>query len=206
MTIERKLRLEETIHALTQAKAGDEQAFALLAAQYKPLIGSLARRYAHCYADLSEARQAALRGLHGAIRRWDGINFTDSKQLHYYLKKEIHRYIRNEAARLTYGQQHYGQAYDKEGKLTDLVDLADDQTVEPDENVIVSERRQILQEALSHLTEQERLVVTGRIYDEKTVRELGAHLGVTHQYISKIYGRALKRLRDWLRPYDIQAT
>ena len=76
----------------------------------------------------------------------------------------------------------------------------------PDDAAIETERNQILQKALQNLPPRERQIVTGRIYENKTVRELGAHFGVTHQYISKIYGKAIQKLRDWLTPYDIQPT
>ena len=74
----------------------------------------------------------------------------------------------------------------------------------PAETAIQTERNQILQKALQNLPPRERQIVQGRIYDNKTVRELGAHFGVTQQYISKIYGKAIQKLRDWLTPYDIQ--
>ena len=64
------------------------------------------------------SRQAALRGLHEAVCRWDGTPFPSLQQLHYFLKKEIHRYVRNETARMAYDRRHYGQSIDSGGQRT----------------------------------------------------------------------------------------
>jgi len=206
MTNENKVQWKWTLDVLSRAKDGDTAAFSQLAEQYGPLMGAVSSRYVSYYTDLSEARQATLRGLHEAVCRWDGTHFSSLQQLHYFLKKEIHRYVRNETARMAYDRRHYGQSIDSGGQWTDLPDAMADDAPGPAEAAIETERNQILQKALQNLPPRERQIVTGRIYENKTVRELGAHFGVTHQYISKIYGKAIQKLRDWLTPYDIQLT
>lgn len=206
MTNRKKVQWEGILDTMSRARNGDTAAFSRLAEQYGPLMGAISCRYASYYADLSEARQAALRGLHEAICLWDGTDFPSLQQFHYFLKKEIHRYVRNETARMAYDRRHYGQSIDSDGQLTDLPAAMADTAPGPAETAIQTERNQILQKALQNLPPRERQIVQGRIYDNKTVRELGAHFGVTHQYISKIYGKAIQKLRDWLTPYDIQPT
>lgn len=69
----------------------------------------------------------------------------------------------------------------------------------PLEEVIESERIEIVSRALDRLSEKERLVITLYFYEELNLKEIGEIIGVTESRASQIRSRALLRLRSYLR-------
>lgn len=72
----------------------------------------------------------------------------------------------------------------------------------PDEDplhlFLASESRQRLIDAIEELPEKERLVLTLYYYEELTMREIGATLGVVESRVSQIHSSAVRRLRTAL--------
>lgn len=58
--------------------------------------------------------------------------------------------------------------------------------------------RQSLIEAVDELSEKEMLVVSMYYYDELTLKEIGAVLGVTESRVSQIHSKVLQKLKDKL--------
>ncbi len=58
-----------------------------------------------------------------------------------------------------------------------------------------SEMRRLLAEAIAELPERERLVLTLYYYEELTMREVGATMGVVESRVSQLHSSAMARLR-----------
>ena len=69
----------------------------------------------------------------------------------------------------------------------------------PLNDVLESERIELIARALDRLSEKERLVITLYFYEELNLKEIGEIIGVTESRASQIRSRALLRLRPYLR-------
>jgi len=58
-----------------------------------------------------------------------------------------------------------------------------------------SEMRRLLAEAIADLPERERMVLTLYYYEELTMREVGATMGVVESRVSQLHSSAMARLR-----------
>jgi RNA polymerase sigma factor (sigma-70 family) len=59
---------------------------------------------------------------------------------------------------------------------------------------------QALDAALGQLSERHRMVVHLRVWDRSSFAEIGAHLGISEDAARMLYGRAIARLRESVRP------
>jgi RNA polymerase sigma factor for flagellar operon FliA len=55
--------------------------------------------------------------------------------------------------------------------------------------------RRLLAEAIAELPERERMVLTLYYYEELTMREVGATMGVVESRVSQLHSAAMARLR-----------
>ena len=69
-------------------------------------------------------------------------------------------------------------------------------------NLEKNELQAFLVIAIDRLTEQEKLVIALYYYEELTLKEVGAVLGVTESRISQIHSAAMKRLRHFVREHE----
>lgn len=70
----------------------------------------------------------------------------------------------------------------------------------PEEAMILAEEAQTVTAALAKLVKRERRILRDHVMDEtKTLREIGADLGVTGEYVRQIQDKALKRLQVRLK-------
>jgi RNA polymerase sigma factor FliA len=82
---------------------------------------------------------------------------------------------------------------------TPLVDILPDSTgLGPEAAFQAGETRHILTDAIGHLSEREKLVVTLYYYESLTLAEIGEVLGVTESRISQIHSKAVLSLRNRL--------
>lgn len=70
---------------------------------------------------------------------------------------------------------------------------------DPLNDLLESERVEIIARALDRLPEKERLVITLYFYEELNLKEIGEIIGVTESRASQIRSRALIRLRTYLK-------
>lgn len=82
---------------------------------------------------------------------------------------------------------------DGEFTLKDLI--GDDKADDPFASAAVSETRRILAEAIDHLPEKEKLVVTLYYYEGLTAKEISEIMGLSVSRISQLHSKALLRLR-----------
>ncbi|MBF0589999.1 MAG: sigma-70 family RNA polymerase sigma factor, partial [Magnetococcales bacterium] len=77
--------------------------------------------------------------------------------------------------------------------------LADPSVVDPIDTIGLSELRGSLADAVGSLPEKERLVVTLYYFEELTMSEIGAVLGLTESRISQLHSKAALRMRARIR-------
>lgn len=82
-------------------------------------------------------------------------------------------------------------------QLEDIVD--DPTTVDVLEALESEEARQVLQETIDGLPEQQRLVVALYYYEEMTLKEIGEALHISESRVSQIHTRAVKTLKTRLQ-------
>ena len=70
---------------------------------------------------------------------------------------------------------------------------------DPLNDLLETERVEIIARALDRLPEKERLVITLYFYEELNLKEIGEIIGVTESRASQIRSRALIRLRTYLK-------
>lgn len=75
----------------------------------------------------------------------------------------------------------------------------DDAPPAPDEEVLRAQDRERLAAVLDVLDERERALIEGYYFHERTLEELGAELGISKSWASRIHSRALDRLRRALQ-------
>ena len=78
--------------------------------------------------------------------------------------------------------------------------VQDHSHVDPIAMLEVQKMRKVLDDSLDHLPERERLVLILYYYEEMTLKEIGAILGVSEARVSQIHTKAIGRLRGKLRP------
>lgn len=66
---------------------------------------------------------------------------------------------------------------------------------DPEQNLLASERREIVKRALDTLPEPERKLIRGHYIDGRNFDEIAAELGLSKSWASRLHTRALGRLR-----------
>jgi RNA polymerase sigma factor for flagellar operon FliA len=85
---------------------------------------------------------------------------------------------------------------DKDEKLTLVDTLEDTRAADPVMSFENEEMRHILAQAVNHLPERERLVVTLYYYEGLTLAEIGKVLGVTESRVCQMHTKAVLQLRN----------
>lgn len=102
--------------------------------------------------------------------------------------------LRAELDGLELGSLHVESLYD--GRDQDLTErLSGDLEENPFASCLRSEVKGLLQQAISELPEKERQVLALYYYDELTMKEVGATLGVGESRVSQIHSLVMVRLR-----------
>jgi RNA polymerase sigma factor for flagellar operon FliA len=78
---------------------------------------------------------------------------------------------------------------------TNFSSLMEDRANEPDVQAEKQERTEMLADAISKLSEKERLVITLYYFEGLTLKEISSIMGVTESRISQIHTKALSRLQ-----------
>ncbi|RLE08546.1 hypothetical protein DRZ78_00905 [Candidatus Aerophobetes bacterium] len=80
-----------------------------------------------------------------------------------------------------------------------LAELLSSEEKDPLRVIEEQEKRNILKETISELSEQERMVIILYYYEELTLKEIGKILGVSESRISQIHSKAILHLRSRLK-------
>lgn len=84
--------------------------------------------------------------------------------------------------------------------------IEDQKTASPEDEAAATMRREQIHQLLETLTEREKGVIALRygIDDgtQRTLEEVGKYFGVTRERIRQIEGKALKKLKNWLFPWQ----
>jgi RNA polymerase sigma factor for flagellar operon FliA len=85
----------------------------------------------------------------------------------------------------------------EKGEAVSLVDtLADTKAADPEMSFESEETRHILAQAINHLPERERLVITLYYYEGLTLAQIGQVLGVTESRVCQMHTKAVLQLRN----------
>src|SRR6266542_2903574 len=85
----------------------------------------------------------------------------------------------------------------EKGEAVSLVDtLADSKAADPQMSFESEEIRHILAQAINHLPERERLVITLYYYEGLTLAQIGQVLGVTESRVCQMHTKAVLQLRN----------
>ena len=85
-----------------------------------------------------------------------------------------------------------------DGEDTGVLDVADENSLSPDEGIEHSGMREALIDAIVELPEREQLVMSLYYEQELNLKEIGAVLGVSESRVCQIHGQAVIRLRGKL--------
>ena len=85
----------------------------------------------------------------------------------------------------------------EKGEAMSLVDtLADTKAADPEMSFESEETRHLLAQAINHLPERERLVITLYYYEGLTLAQIGQVLGVTESRVCQMHTKAVLQLRN----------
>jgi RNA polymerase sigma factor FliA len=111
---------------------------------------------------------------------------------------EYHQVLGNikglEIARLSVGYD------EEEGENSVEQEVPDCKTEDPLSVYLGSERRQVLADAMSQLSDRERQLLSLYYFNELTMKQVGEMLGVGESRVSQIHTATLDALRFWLKP------
>ncbi|RMD59563.1 MAG: FliA/WhiG family RNA polymerase sigma factor, partial [Nitrospirae bacterium] len=88
-----------------------------------------------------------------------------------------------------------------EGNLDFLECLSDPNAVDQLTLVDIQERKELLLEAIESLSKKEKMVITLYYYEELTMKEVGAILGLSESRVCQIHGQAISRLKKKVSTY-----
>ena len=88
--------------------------------------------------------------------------------------------------------------YDDEEGSSRFDFIEDQKSENPQTKIEEAEAKKILADAISKLSDRERMVVTLYYYEELTSKEIGKILGVSDSRVSQLHTKAILRLRGRL--------
>lgn len=87
--------------------------------------------------------------------------------------------------------------FSQDGTDIQLIDMIQDENIiSPDDEIIQSERKQILIKAINKLKERERIILNLYYVEELTFKEIAYTMDISIPRVSQIHGRILMKLRD----------
>jgi RNA polymerase sigma factor for flagellar operon FliA len=86
------------------------------------------------------------------------------------------------------------------------MEVADPATVSAEEQLIQSEARTRLKEALAQLPEDNRLLIEQYYYGDATLEEIGGRLGFSKSWVCRLHAKSLDMLRALMAPSKEQAA
>lgn len=170
------------------------------------LIAKLAR--AKSIAMTDELRAEAPLAVFDSVRRFDLSRGTRlASAVGWSVRNRILRFYDGGAIRVTYDQakRHPERAASARGAMSigeaDL-DVSDGGRLDPARVATDAETKlsalHSLHDAVALLPDRERLVITSRFFEDKTLKQVGETMGVSRERVRQLEQRGLKLLRNFL--------
>jgi RNA polymerase sigma factor (sigma-70 family) len=178
---------DETLHLLTAARAGDEEALDRLFARYVPSLQRWARGRLPGWArDISDTHDLVQETIVRVFNKLDGFEYRGEGALLAYLRQSLMNRIRNEirSARIRPRTESLDQALEDPG-------------VSPVEAAIGEDATERYEAALGRLRAEDRELIIGRVELDLTYQELATAMDKpTADAARMAVARALVRLSE----------
>jgi len=168
---------------VTQARNGDKPAWDVLVDRYAPLIWAICQRHRLSRADALDVGQAVWLQVAGQL-----ATVRDPAALAGWLATATQR----ECGRVL----HAGRAPQALGQVLDAANIADEQTVMAEQELVLAERNAALREAFTHLPPRCQQLIA-MLTQEPPVPDakISARLGIPVENIAAHRSRCLAKLR-----------
>lgn len=188
----------EDFRVVREAIAGDQAAYKFLVRKYHDAIHNLVYKMVPDKSDVDDLTQEAFIKAFNSIKSFN-FEFAFSTWLYKIATNNCIDYLRKKKIRTF--------SIDKpiETKDGEIEFEIPDSTYQPDKDVVTIQRRQIIEEAVSHLPEKYRRVIIMRHQEEKSYEEiaeaLDMPLGTVKAHIFRAREVLYKALKDRIQHY-----
>ena len=173
---------------IDDARRGDQEAFAQLVHLYEKRVYALTLRMCKNPADAEEAAQEAF------LAAWQGLAFFRGESSFSTWLYRLASNVCLDHLRSRKRSQTVPLVVACEDSEVLAVDLPDPAPL-PEEQVVLSEERKILQAALESLAPEERRLLTLRVVNDLSYAEIAALLEIKEGTVKSRLSRARERLR-----------
>ncbi len=175
---------EETILLLDQARAGDQDAFALLYKEYYTPIYRFIYFRVKSKEEAEDLAQTVFLKVYATLSDMQGETTAPRAFFFTVARNAIIDHYRKQSYR-----NHSGEEA--------MIDIADDD-VRPDEARAISEETDRLKQAISQLTKEQQEVIILKFINELETKEIAQAIGKREDAVRQIQSRAIKALRKIL--------
>jgi len=188
---ERKIQNEQDFSAIRKTLAGEVDAFAFLQNKYKVRISALIRRMINNPDDVEDLAQETFIKAFKALPRFQ-FSYTFSAWIYRIASNNTIDFLRKKRFQMVSIDQPFGE---DDSQYIDIKDEA----LTPEIELISSERKQILEKAISNLPENYRKIVQLRHQEELEYSEISARLDIPLGTVKAHLFRARKLLYEALK-------
>ena len=199
-TLPPPLKREEETQLIARLEQGDSQARNLLIEHNLRLVAYIARRFEHTGIHIEDLISIGTIGLIKAVGTYQPAKAIKlATYASRCIENEILMFLRktaNQKTELSFDEPLNTDWDGNELLLSDILGTDEDLVVQPLEADV---DRQLLRQAVSHLDERERHIITLRFgldgRRECTQKEVADQLGISQSYISRLEKRIIARLK-----------
>ena len=199
-TLPTPLKREEEAALIARLEQGDTQARSLLIEHNLRLVAYIARRFENTGIHIEDLISIGTIGLIKAVGTYQPAKAIKlATYASRCIENEILMYLRktaNQKTELSFDEPLNTDWDGNELLLSDILGTDEDLVVQPLEADV---DRQLLHQAMEHLDERERRIITLRFgldgRRECTQKEVADHLGISQSYISRLEKRIIARLK-----------
>ncbi len=199
-TLPAPLEREQEADLLQRLDAGEEAVRQTLIEHNLRLVVYIARRFENTGVNIEDLISIGTIGLIKAVNTYrSDKNIKLATYASRCIENEILMYLRKSAAQKAEVSFDEPLNTDWDGNellLSDILGTEEDVVLRPIEEDV---DRSMLAEAISHLTEREKRIITLRFGlgggEEKTQKEVADAMGISQSYISRLEKRIIRRLK-----------
>jgi RNA polymerase sigma factor (sigma-70 family) len=188
----KKISNLEDVETVNRILNGDSEAFAILQKKYKRIIASLIRRMIKDEDDVMDLTQDTFIKTYNGLSKYQS-SYSFSSWLFKIASNTCIDFLRKKRFGFVSISQGYGDSEDG-GEL----EIKDDSYI-PDMNVLTSERRKVLLEAIEQLPDNYKKIIKMRHGEELDYSEISEKLGIPLGTVKAHLFRARKILYDQLK-------